>query len=895
MVGVLYDAFCAADPTFYDSPRRIAAEKVSLDGTADFSVSARAVPDGWLREVGDEWVMLSPRAAAIPGQGWKIHVSACLDNADTVLDAVWDYCVERSVPFKYLTGRAALFMRNVKYADRGGSGKFATLYPAGELQLRAVLEELDAVIGGEPGPYVLSDLRWNQGPLYVRYGGFARRFLETPDGGREPAIEAPDGTLVPDRRAPAFTVPEWVEIPEFLRPALAARDTAAFDRTPYAPEQALHFSNGGGVYLARDTRSGDRVVLKEARPHAGLAPDRSDAVARLRRERDILRTLSGLPGVPRCLDYFSVAEHEFLVEEFVDGQPLSTAFKTRNPLIADELTPDRAQEYTVWAVAICDAVEAAIAAIHRRGIVVGDLHPFNILVTDDGTVRLIDFEVSAPAAENRRPSMGNPGFAPREPRRGTAVDDYALACLRLFLFLPLTALLHQDPGKARTLADQIRARFPVPPGFLDHAVATITTTGDRAVSASAGDAAAAVPPDPARRWEQLHGSWPRLRRSLAAAVIASATPGREDRLYPGDIQQFLTPSGGLGIAYGAAGVLYALSASGSPVPADHEEWLLRRTQRLDPGTGAGFCTGTHGIAFALDRLGHRTAAANLLDRSAPPNPRSENLSLFDGLSGIALSLADYAARSGDASAREAATHIAAAVAGRLADPLASPSRPGPIGLMHGASGPALLFIRMFEHTGDTGYLDLAAAALDLDLHASLEPAPGSWALRTPRPRMYLADGIAGIALVLNRYLAHRADDRLTAAVAAIARPLGSGYHSHSGLFTGRAGMIAALARATTPGSAGAVADQTRALGWHALDRDGEIAFPGDYLLRLSTDLATGTAGILLALHSTWHADAAAFPFLEPAAPWNDPLPDDFRADRAPRQHGYPNPRPQERR
>ena len=41
-------------------------------------------------------------------------------------------------------------------------------------------------------------------------------------------------------------------------------------------EKALHFSNGGGVYLGRDTRTGEQIVLKEARPYAGLAADGAD-------------------------------------------------------------------------------------------------------------------------------------------------------------------------------------------------------------------------------------------------------------------------------------------------------------------------------------------------------------------------------------------------------------------------------------------------------------------------------------------------------------------------------------------------------------------------------------------------------------------------------------------
>ena len=81
-------------------------------------------------------------------------------------------------------------------------------------------------------------------------------------------------------------------MPGFLAPHLAARNSVTHRRNlPYGLfEQTLHFSNGGGVYAAVDKRTGERVILKEARPHAGLAADGSDAVARLRREHDFLLT-----------------------------------------------------------------------------------------------------------------------------------------------------------------------------------------------------------------------------------------------------------------------------------------------------------------------------------------------------------------------------------------------------------------------------------------------------------------------------------------------------------------------------------------------------------------------------------------------------------------------------
>jgi len=62
-----------------------------------------------------------------------------------------------------------------------------------------------------------------------------------------------------------------------------------------------------------------------------------------------------------------------------------------------------------------------------------------------------------------------------------------------------------------------------------------------------------------------------------------------------------------------------------------------------------------------------------------------------------------------------------------------------------------------------------------------------------------------------------------------------------------------------------MADQIRRLAWHALAYQGHLAFPGDSLLRLSMDLATGSAGVLVALTAALDPDRGGLPFLQPQA------------------------------
>ncbi|WP_201752794.1 class III lanthionine synthetase LanKC [Micromonospora rubida] len=858
-----YDNYCAADRLFYDSLGSAVAQPA-------FAAAERDVPAGWRREPLDDWLIHAPEGGSLPQQGWKIHVSATLANAERVLDAVWAYCVPRGLSFKFLRGPRTLLLRNSKYASRSASGKFVTIYPRDTAELELACKELDALLAGEAGPYILSDLRYGGGPVHVRYGGFARRYCLSPDGQVVPAIADGAGTLVPDRRDPVFHLPDWVTLPDFLAPHLAARGATSTTEVPYRIEKVIHFSNGGGLYVGRDLRTDTEVVLKEARPHAGLDADGIDAVARLEREATALRRLADLPQVPAVHDEFALGEHRFLALEFIEGRALNKVVVDRYPLIdADATEADRAA-YADWARDVLTQVEAIVAAIHERGLVYGDLHLFNIMVRPDDRVALVDFEVAAPIEGHRRPGLRNQGFAAPGDRTGPAVDRYALACLRLALFLPLTQLVRIAPDKAAHLADVIAESFPVPRPWLAEAVAEITGTAaptatDREAGAGAGAAAGAAA-DPLRY--DLDGDWPEVRRRIATAILASATPDRDDRLFPGDIAQFHT--GGLNLAHGAAGVLHALAVSGAGRRPEHEDWLVRRATAPASGTRLGFYDGLHGVAYALEHLDRRSDALDVLDICLRQPWAELDLSLASGLSGIALNLAELAGRTGETGLRDAADEVTAAVVERLADdpgPDISGGRNPYAGLLRGRSGAALLLLRLHELTGNPALLDHAATALRQDLRRCVVRPNGALEVNEGwRTMPYLGQGSVGIGLVLDQYLRHRADERFAEASAGVRRAARSPFYAQSGLFAGRAGIIAYLATLTDdPVQRRELDAQLRRLAWHALPYGDGTAFPGEQLLRLSMDLGTGSAGVLLALAAARHDEPVALPFLAPLA------------------------------
>ncbi|MFE1327316.1 class III lanthionine synthetase LanKC [Streptomyces sp. NPDC058735] len=843
-----YFTFCQPGGSFYDVPDTSSSE-------GDFAAASAPLPDGWRRSTNDDWVVLTPPGVQLPFQGWKIHVSATPGNAERIIEVVSAYCLPRKVTFKFLRGSGVLMRRNSKYGDRGSSGKFVTVYPLDEAHLAEILTELGELLDGEPGPYILSDLRWRSGPLYVRYGGFVAHLVRSESGELVHCIQDPDGKWVPDVRGPGFRPPSWVTLPACLEESLAARNAGTLDDFPFRPTKALHFSNGGGVYEATDIRSGDTVLLKEARPLAGLDAEGADALERLRREHWALQRLEQLDCMPALVDFRKGREHYFLAREFVEGQPLAREMQQRNPLLVPRTpTADDLADYTQWAQSVLDQVERGIQELHERQVVFGDLHPNNVLVRPDGTVAFIDLEASRESGSAAQQALAAPGFQAPAGYSGPDIDRYALGCLRLGVFLPLTQALPWSPVKVDQFIELIAGIFPVPADYAEQV---------------RRDLGPATPPDrsepgfaPRPLWPVAgpgREDWPALRSGIAEGIVAAATPERDDRLFPGDIEQFHGQGGGANFAFGASGVLWALAEVGLAVSDDHIDWLTNSTSRVTEPR-PGFYDGLSGVAYALDRLGRTQEARELLGRVADLPDEDVDHSLFSGRAGIGLTLLHFARRYGESALLERAVRLADRITGHAEHVSGPRQRPG---LMHGGSGSALFLLRLHEQTQDRKHLDQAVDALRHDLVHSGWASGQSAAQDAPWRTPVLTAG-AGTALVLHELLAHAPDQELGKAFDDLRETIAPRFFAHAGLFTGRAGAVLAqhqLRRSAGPDDT--LRQHLAAFGWHAIPHADNLAFLGDQCLRLSTDLATGAAGVLFAVDAVLGGKDLALPFLTP--------------------------------
>jgi serine/threonine protein kinase len=190
---------------------------------------------------------------------------------------------------------------------------------------------------------------------------------------------------------------------------------------PYTLIRLLGSGGIGSVYLAERIAGGapQRVAMKMLAPHA-VGPS---FVERFHREQHILGSLDH-PHITRMIDAgLSDSGQPYLAMEFVDGEHLDIYCDRRKLGITERL---------LLFLRVCNAVAYA----HRSLIVHLDLKPSNILVTPDGTVKLLDFGTSKLIDNDNLLTttvLATPAYASPEQLQNEAVttscDVYALGVI----------------------------------------------------------------------------------------------------------------------------------------------------------------------------------------------------------------------------------------------------------------------------------------------------------------------------------------------------------------------------------------------------------------------------------------------------------------------------------
>jgi transcriptional regulator with GAF, ATPase, and Fis domain/energy-coupling factor transporter ATP-binding protein EcfA2 len=179
----------------------------------------------------------------------------------------------------------------------------------------------------------------------------------------------------------------------------------------YEAQSRLGQGGGGEVWAVRDCVLGTRCALKVLAKDAG----QMELVA-LVREAVALSGLEGL-GVPRVLAFGALDDgRRYMVRELVEGRSLDEIFD---------------QDAVDWLEPLADAADQ-LTALHRAGLLHGDVKPANVVVSADRRGTLVDLGLAAPLREGGTLARGlTPKYAAPELLAGEPLtvraEVYALA------------------------------------------------------------------------------------------------------------------------------------------------------------------------------------------------------------------------------------------------------------------------------------------------------------------------------------------------------------------------------------------------------------------------------------------------------------------------------------
>lgn len=828
--------------------------------------SESLIPTTWNITRRTPWTYAGPARERMLVGGWKMHVSATPDGAGTVLSTVIRVCCSHNVSFKFLGSRRQFLQANSEQAPRSGSGKFITIYPDSNDTLDELVNELYPLLRNQKGPYILSDVRYLDSPIFFRYGGFVNIQYTDETGIDVSAVPGIDGLLGEDKRLPGFvTPPEGISTPNTVRRAISDYMTdSATDLDHYSDMTPLHFSNSGGVYQAKNAR-GQVCLLKEARPYAGLDGRQRDAVERLNTEWQILNAVSSTGFTPHPYGIFDAWEHRYIEMEYIEGVTLNNWLATNYPYQWQNGKPHQLAEYRQSIISYGQQILSAVTQIHKTGYVHGDIHLGNIMVNPTvGTINFIDFE-DGRRPESRKVTPHNAlGFQAPDTFTAEEADWFAVAKTLAALCYPNSAIAMLSPEHWKTTLQLIDVTF-------GHEFSDLIRQAEDHCPKQSSAATVPFTPrqHPLARKIQTDSHEPnqdsrrtRLKRDVIKGIYA-ARHAVVGRLFPCD-----APNGNAlmssNIDTGAAGVLLSLYRSGEQIGLQDFQWTKDTTvSRIhERAVDRGLYTGLSGIGMLSLELGDVDFAKELLDIVSNRLPENRSMNLADGLAGQVLSLLDYCICTGDdrysGDIRDAITIIEDRLMNGKSPALIK-SMNGKGGLYHGWSGIALMWMALshFDMANADKFAGYAVECLNKDLATTVVSDDGVRGTldKFNRSLPYFADGTAGIltAACIAR-LALGDDSLFSPQWDSLKWACCSSMYAFSGLNRGVAGIIVAdqFASFWSPELIPARDRLIASLDTYALDWFGTLQFPGDSYLRLSSDYSTGAAGILTMLNTVDH-------------------------------------------
>ncbi|WEV70429.1 class III lanthionine synthetase LanKC [Lactobacillus sp. ESL0785] len=791
----------------------------------------------------------------LPEQGWKIHISANVKDAQQLLLAVSKYLTVKHVTYKFVNTLDELVLSNSKYGDRAGSGKFITVYPRTDKEFVELLDELAQVTSNFlEGPYILSDKEWHDTHIFYRYGAFKE--IKARINGKEVyCIKDNHGNLIEDKRVPYYQTPKFIVEPAELKSNVQQYDKFEFKQLmKYRIDSALHFSNAGGVYHA--TLNGNECVLKEGRAYAGLDANGLDGFKRVEREYKALAKLHDVPETVNVYEKFKAWKHLYLVEEYLEGDTLADFIDSQYPFTASKVEK---KKYAQKCTAIINALTVAVEHIHSYGLAIGDLQPDNVILLNltDNIIKLIDFENSQKLTAKYQPGMATPGYADVNAHTFGEADNIALYKIARYMILPIASDFDWAPEMEQEQDKNIADEFgPEIVDFFHCLKNKLSLNFNTSTRHPQHYQANLFKPKTSFDIDNLDKNISEIAQGIIQHLDFDFMG-----LIRGDITEYDSQISYYSVANGAFGAIMALTRSNclnSKINHQIHNWIdyqITNIKKLldNQDNNSGLFTGLTGIAVVLAEQGYQELSKLIMDKLLSCK-LNQDISIYSGISGVGLAYLTFYLQNNDEKYLRQAQLLAKKVSELTQSEIYTKECDS--GLLTGWLGAALFLWKMYVATQSEKYRIEALRILHLVLNNSLEINQTvayikDNTLSYERLMPYVNHGSAGLALLLIEFI-QDSPESINQNEKAILQKLIKANDVFvtylDGLFDGFISLIVLDTAVANLTDDNRLAHKLKLLNNYIVGQNDVAFVQGRFGYKLSLDLTTGNSGLLLVLN-----------------------------------------------
>lgn len=321
------------------------------------------------------FLQINKSAASLPCQGFKIHVSATLQNYQVILDKVYDLSCENNFTFKYISNYSLLEQYLGGTGPLWMTGKYITIYPETESRFEKLIRTIYDLVGKEDGIPIFTDQAFRDSKnVYYRYG----------------IINSDDDFIRDERNNKLYRDHELrtYQLPSFVKEPFESKNEHKLETIgkKYLLKGIISRKSSGGVYRAQDIYGRD-VVIKRAKYR--FKDSEETEIQKLQNERKNLINWEKYDFIPKVLDSFYEQKDFFLVESYIKGVLI-------DDLRAEFIGDKRNSFYFAKIRHIVLNYLRCLQRLHNDSFFLGDISASNIIVDfESEKVFLVDVLQSA--------------------------------------------------------------------------------------------------------------------------------------------------------------------------------------------------------------------------------------------------------------------------------------------------------------------------------------------------------------------------------------------------------------------------------------------------------------------------------------------------------------------